>query len=234
MNLTDIKQRLSGQSNPQIAKQLSKFFKTGKGQYAEGDIFIGIRMPVLRKIAKKALTLPLNDIPKLLKSKIHEHRMLALLILIYKYQKADNDLQSKIFKIFIDNRKYVNNWDLVDISSPHISGAYLLDKDKTVVYKLAKSENLWDRRIAIVSTFAFIRNNQFEDTFKLAEILLNDKQDLIHKAVGWMLREIGKRDLKSEKNFLKTRYKKMPRTMLRYAIEKFDEPERQKYLKGLV
>lgn len=232
MNLTDIKQRLSQQSNQQTAKQLAKFFKTDKGQYAEGDIFIGIRMPVLRKIAKNALTLPLNDIPKLLKSKFHEHRMLALLILIYKYQKANDDLQSKIFKIFIDNRKYVNNWDLVDISSPHISGVYLLDKDKTILYNLAKSENLWDRRIAIVSTFAFIRNNQFEDTFKIADILLNDKHDLIHKAVGWMLREVGKRDLKAEKEFLKSRYKKMPRTMLRYAIEKFDEPERQKYLKN--
>jgi len=234
MNLTEVKKQISELSNPEDAKNLSKYFKTGKGEYGEGDIFIGIRMPVLRSIAKKAIDIDATEIISLLSSKIHEERMLALLILMYKFQKADAELQRKIFEIYIDNRKYINNWDLVDVCTPNVIGAYLLNKDRSILYNLAKSASLWDKRIAIISTFHFIKHNQFDDTFKIADILLTDKHDLIHKAVGWMLREIGKRDLKAEKKFLKTRYNNMPRTMLRYAIERFEETERQKYLKGLV
>ena len=170
------------------------------------------------------------DLEKLLNSKIHEYRMSALLILIKQYEKGNESEKNKIFNFYLRNTKNINNWDLVDISAPKIVGDYLLNKPRDVLYKLASSNNLWERRIAIISTFAFIRNNEFDDTLKIAEILLNDKHDLIHKAVGWMLREIGKRDQKIEEEFLKKYYSKMPRVMLRYAIEKFEEKKRKFYL----
>jgi 3-methyladenine DNA glycosylase AlkD len=226
-----IKEDLLKLQNPGKAKLLAGFFKTGKGQYGEGDIFLGINVPEQRRIAKRYSGASLNDIQKLLSSQVHEHRLTALLILIAKYQKGDAGLKERIFDFYLKNRRHINNWDLVDISSGHIAGDYLLDKDKAILYKLAASNKLWERRIAIMSTFRFIREDQFEDTLKISKMLLNDEHDLIHKAVGWMLREVGKRDKEIEERFLRKYYKKMPRTMLRYAIERFGEEERRFYLK---
>lgn len=234
MTLQDVKDEIKKNSNPQNAQNLSRFFKTAKGEYGEGDVFVGIKIPVLRQISQKFKDISLSDNLLLLKSEIHEERMLALFILIKKYSKANEEQKSEIFQIYLTNRQYINNWDLVDLSAYKIVGDYLFEKDKSILYQLAVSNGLWDKRISMISTYLFIKNDKFEDTFKLAEILLNDKHDLIQKAVGWMLREIGKRDIVAEKDFLKNRYKNMPRTMLRYAIEKFEETERQKYLKGLI
>jgi len=217
-------------SSPEKVKILQRFFKTGKGQYGEGDIFLGIQVPDTREIAKKYCDLDSKDIKKLLQSKIHEHRLLALLILIQKYSKGDNFKREKIFNFYLKNTIYINNWDLVDLSAPNIIGPYLSDKDRKILYSLARSNNLWAKRISIVSTYYFIKSNQFEDTFRISEILLNDKHDLIHKAIGWMLREIGKRNQEAEEQFLIKHYKEMPRTMLRYAIERFDEKKRKFYM----
>ena len=226
--LSKLKAELNSLANPKQAEILQRFFKTGKGQYGEGDVFLGIKVPVQRKVAKNYKELSLEDIQELLDSEIHEYRMVGLFILIDKYKKD----KGKVFEFYLKNSKKVNNWDLVDLSAPNIVGDFLLDKPKDILYKLAKSENLWERRIAIISTFAFIRKEKFEDTLKISEILLNDSHDLIHKAVGWMLREVGKRDRKKLENFLKRHYKKMPRTMLRYAIERFEEGKRKMYLRG--
>jgi 3-methyladenine DNA glycosylase AlkD len=230
--LLKLKKELQSIADKEQSKNLQSFFKTGKGEYGEGDIFLGIKVPVQRKIAKKYIDLSLKDLQNLLDSKIHEYRFTALIIIIQKNRGLD--ISSKeIFDFYIKNFKNVNNWDLVDISAPHIVGRYLFDKsNRKILYKFAKSKNLWEKRISIVSTFAFIRENQFEDTLKIAEILLNDEHDLIHKAVGWALREVGKKDRKTEEIFLKKYYKQMPRTMLRYAIEKFPEDLRIFYLKG--
>jgi 3-methyladenine DNA glycosylase AlkD len=225
--LKGIKKELREKNNKEKAEVLQKFFKTKKGEYGEGDIFLGIAVPELRKIVKKNKDISIADVLVLLHSRIHEERFIALLIFIDKFSKESE----KIFNLYLKNLRWINNWDLVDISAYRIIGEYLFDKEKTVLYNLARSNNLWERRIAIMSTFYFIRKNQFEDTINIAEILLHDKHDLIHKAVGWMLREVGKRDLKEEERFLMKNYKKMPRTMLRYAIEKFPENKRILYLK---
>lgn len=216
--------------NPQKAKILQRFFKTGKGEYGEGDIFLGITVPQQRQIAKKHIHFSFGDLQKLLDGRIHEYRLVALLILVSQYQKADESKKEKIFHFYLRNTKNINNWDLVDLSAPNIIGDFLLDKDRKILYQLAKSKNLWERRIAILATYAFIHQSQFADTLKIAEILLDDNHDLIHKAVGWMLREVGKRNLQTEEKFLKKYYQIMPRTMLRYATEKFGEKKRQKYL----
>ena len=216
--------------DPEKAKQLSRFFKTGKGEYGEGDIFLGIIVPEQRKLAKKYSDIPLDDISHLLKSPIHEHRLTSLFILVLKYNKEDEKGKKKVVDFYVSNLKHVNNWDLVDSSAPYILGNYLLDNDRSILYRLASSDNLWERRIAILSTFSFIKNNQYEDALNISEILIFDEHDLIHKAVGWMLREIGKRDIKTEEEFLLKHYHEMPRTMLRYAIEKFDEEIRKFYL----
>jgi 3-methyladenine DNA glycosylase AlkD len=210
------------------------FFKTGIGEYGEGDVFIGVTMPVQRTIAKKYLGLNLNKIQELLNSKIHEHRMTGLIILTEKYKKSNERERENIFGFYLKNTKNINNWDLVDVTCPHIIGKFLIDKDKKVLYDFANSKDLWEKRIAIVSTWWFIRNKEIEDALALSEILLNDSHDLIHKAVGWMLREVGKKDIEALKKFLKFHYKNMPRTMLRYSIEKFEEGERKKYLEGRV
>jgi len=210
---------------------LQRFFKTGKGQYGEGDIFLGIIVPNTRKIAKQFRDLPLSEIKKLLYSKIHEERLCTLLILVEKYTMVNLEEKEKIFDFYIKHAKQINNWDLVDLSAPKIVGEYLMKKDKKILYDFVVSKNLWEKRIAIIATFTFIKNKKYTDTCKIAEILLNDTHDLIHKAVGWMLREMGKRDMKVEETFLKKHYKKMPRTMLRYAIEKFPEEKRLMYLK---
>jgi len=225
---TDLKKELKNRADPKKAKILKRFFKTGSREYGEGDIFLGIAVPETRRLAKKYTTLRLEEVKRLLHSKFHEERLLSLLIMIDKFQSENN--KEKIYNLYLKNTKHINNWDLVDLSAYKIVGAYLADKPKDDLYKLAKSNCLWERRISIISTFYFIKNNKFKETFKIAEILLEDDHDLIHKAAGWMLREAGKRDLKSEKAFLDKYYKKMPRTMLRYAIEKFPEKERARYL----
>ena len=229
-SLTKFKKELKEISNPRQAKILRRFFKTGKGEYGEGDIFLGVKVPDQRKAANKFNELSLKDLEKLLNSKIHEYRMSTLFILIKQYEKADEKERKKIFDFYLKNTKNINNWDLVDISAPKIIGNYLLEKPRKILYKLAKSNNLWERRIAIISTVAFIRNNEFDDTLKISKILLQDKHDLIHKAVGWMLREVGKRDQKVEEEFLRKHYLKMSRVMLRYAIERFEEKKRKFYL----
>ena len=210
---------------------LSRFFKTGKGQYGEGDVFLGIVVPNQRKVAEKYRNLSLKDIQKLLSSKIHEHRLTALFILIHKYKKGDEKTKREIFNFYLKNAKRINNWDLVDLSAPNIIGDYLIKKEKDMLYRFAKSKNIWEKRIAILATYFFIKNYQYKDTLKIAKILLKDSHDLIHKAVGWMLREVGKRNQKAEESFLKKHYKTMPRTALRYAIERFDEKKKRFYMK---
>ena len=222
-------------ANEEIAKHSLRFFKTDKGQYGFGDIFLGVRAPKIRSIAKKHIDISIADMKTLIQSKYHEERFLGLIILVNKYSKTkDKKNRNQLYKIYVSSFKYINNWDLVDVTCPHVTGKHLMDKDRTILYKWAKSEDLWTKRIAMVSTFYFIRKTDLEDTFKIAEILLQDEHDLIHKAVGWMLREAGKRDIKKEEVFLKKHYKTMPRTMLRYSIEKFPESKRQKYLKGTI
>lgn len=229
-----IKKELDLLANKKQAKISQRFFKTSKGQYGEGDIFLGIKVPVQRKIAGRFENLSLKDVEELLHSKIHEYRMTAIIILVNQFKKADEKLKEKIYKLYLRNAKWVNNWDLVDVSAHCIVGEYLLDKPRDILYKLAKSKMLWERRIAIISTFEFIRSNDFKDTTKLAEILLNDNHDLTHKACGWSLREVGKKSEKGEKELIKFLDKytlKMPRTMLRYAIERLDEKKRKHYLR---
>jgi 3-methyladenine DNA glycosylase AlkD len=217
-------------ANPEKAKLLSGFFKTGKGEYGEGDVFLGISVPETRKIAQKHKAASFEDIAKLLDSRIHEHRLAALLLLVEKYSSADEKGKKEIVGFYLKNTKKINNWDLVDLSSHKILGDYLFSRDKSVLYKLARSSNLWEKRIAIISTFAFINRGKFSDSFKIAEMLMTDKHDLIHKAIGWMLREIGKRDQNREEKFLMKHCKTMPRTALRYAIERFDEKKKQLYM----
>ena len=212
---------------------MQRFFKTGEGEYGFGDVFIGLTVPQSRNIAIKFKDLEFADIIELLKSKIHEERLIVLLILVHKFQKEPLE-QRRIYDFYIKNIKYVNNWDLVDLSSDKIVGGYLIDKPKEILLKFANSENIWEKRIAMISTYNFIKNNKFKDSLKIAEILVNDKNDLIQKAVGWMLREIGNRDREQELKFLKKYYKKMGRTALRYALEKFPESLRKKYLLGKV
>lgn len=228
--LKQLKIDLQDLTDPKHAKILQKFFKTRKGEYGDGDIFLGIKVPLQRKVAKKYYEISLEDIQELLKSRIHEHRFIALIILIAKYKKTS--YQEKIFNFYLKNSKKINNWDLVDLSAPKILGEFLIDRNKEVLYRLAKSKNLWEKRISIVSTFAFIRKKEFEDTLKISEILLKDGHDLIHKAVGWMLREVGKKDEKVLEKFLQRYYSDISRTTLRYAIERFEENKRKRYLKG--
>jgi len=243
MSLLELKNELQKLADLEIAKRkatfrnqkiddLARFFKTGKGEYGEGDMFLGITVPVQRKIAKKYASLSLLDIKSLLQSKIHEHRLTALFILIGQYQKSDKDQKGIVYNFYIENLSGVNNWDLVDSSAYKIMGDYLLDntEEKEILYKLVKSDNLWERRISIITTLTLIKNRQFEDTLRLAEELLHDKEDLIHKASGWMLREIGKINQEVEEEFLEKHYKTMPRTMLRYAIERFSEEKRSYYM----
>lgn len=222
---------LKNLGNPVQKKKLEQYFKTGKGEYGEGDIFLGISVGNQRKIAKKYKELTLPQVTNLLQSKIHEHRLVALLILVEKFVKAKEEEKKIIKELYLNNTEWINNWDLVDLSAPKILGEYYWNKPKNILYKLAESENLWERRISIISTFSFIRKGCFNTSLKIAEILVNDDHDLIHKAVGWMLREIGKRDQVKEEQFLIKHYKTMPRTMLRYSIEKFSKEKKQFYMK---
>lgn len=234
MDYLQLKQSVKAHSNKELGIFLQRFFKTGKGEYGEGDIFAGLKVPVSRKIANQFKDLTFTDLQKIIKSKIHEERLITLFILVARYKKAGEKERKKIFNFYLKNIKYVNNWDLVDLSAEKIIGAYLIDKDKKLLFELAESENIWKRRIAIMSTFHFIKAHQFAATLKISEVLLKDKHDLIHKAVGWMLREIGKRDIQAEEIFIQKYYNIMPRTMLRYAIEKFPEKKRLDYLRGRV
>ncbi len=230
--LKTIQTALREQANNSDAMVLRRFFKTGPGEYGEGDRFIGVRVPATRRIAQKYRNLPLADTLALLRSSVHEERLLALIILKRKYQEGGQDEQAEIYGTYLDHTRYINNWDLVDASAEHIVGAYLKNRSREPLHALAHSESIWERRIAIMSTFHFIKNNEFDQTIRIAEILVSDSEDLIHKAVGWMLREVGKRDRDKEEFFLKKHYRSMPRTMLRYAIEKFPENLRQQYLQG--
>lgn len=226
---------LESVSDKERALILQRFFKTKKGEYGYGDIFAGITIPKIRVICKRYYKeLSLDEIAFFIQHSLHEYRMFGLLTLTYIWEKADDKKKDGIYSLYIRNLKYINNWDLVDLSAPNIVGQYLKEKDRSFLYKLAKSNDLWKQRIAIISTAAFIRDMDFKDTLKISKLLLHHSHDLIHKAVGWMLREIGKRDLVIEEEFLKKYYKEMPRTMLRYAIERFEEGKRQEYLKGLV
>jgi 3-methyladenine DNA glycosylase AlkD len=233
------RRRLRQFSSSKNAKIAGWFFKTEDGGYSAHDRFIGVRVPKTRVIAKEFQDLKLSETQSLLKSKIHEERLLALIILVNRTKKAEAKLQKDLTKFYLKNLKHVNNWDLVDVSAEHLLGSYLFhqtnpSQTKTILSKLAKSKNLWFRRVSIIATFYFIRKNEFSPTLQIAKVLLNDHHDLIHKAVGWMIRETGNRNLKAEEIFLKTCYKKMPRTMLRYAIEKFPEKRRLAYLRGQV
>ena len=224
--------------NPEKAKLSQRFFKTGPGQYGEGDIFLGLTVPEQRQITKTFLDLPLSELSQALQSKYHEFRLTALLILNHQYAQAakvkDEKLCQQLCEFYLEHSTRINNWDLVDASARNVVGEHLYTRSRKILYKLAASKNLWERRIAIISTFAFIKKNDFADTLKISTILFKDKEDLMHKAVGWMLREVGKMDRPTLDQFLRQNYQQMPRTALRYAIEHYSQNERQKFLKGLV
>jgi 3-methyladenine DNA glycosylase AlkD len=229
-----IQKRLRQFASREKARVLQGFFKTGPGEYGEGDIFLGVVVPDIRRVAKEFQDTPVGEIKKILASRYHEERLLALLMLVREFAKGDEALKKRIYGLYLRNTRYINNWDLVDLSAPNIVGTYLLDKSRKPLYAFARSKDLWKRRIAILSTAAFIRQNDFDDTLRISESLLKDDHDLLHKAAGWMLREVGKRSLPREEEFLRKHYKNMPRTMLRYAIERFPEFKRQKYLGGKI
>ena len=234
MKAADIRRELKSMADPNKAAIMQRFFKTGPGQYGEGDIFIGVMVPQSRRVAKKFCQLPLGEVRTLLYSHIHEERLVALLILAWRYGTASSREKEDIVKFYLDHIKQVNNWDLVDLSAPNILGAHLVDRDnrqRRLLYRLTKSENVWERRIAILATYHFIRNGYFSDTLKIAEMLLQDRHDLMHKAAGWMLREVGKRDAAAEEAFLEKHCNVMPRMMLRYAIERLPENKRRRYKK---
>jgi 3-methyladenine DNA glycosylase AlkD len=223
----DVKRELRKAADPEKAAVLRRFFKTGPGQYGQGDVFLGVTVPQSRAIAKKYAEIALPEIKTLLSSEIHEERLVALLLLVQN-KGAEGKEQEQIAKFYLDNIRQVNNWDLVDLSAPRILGPF---NDRPLLYKLAKSDNIWERRIAIVATLHFIRQGDFGDTLKIAEMLLHDKHDLIHKAAGWMLREVGKKDAMALEQFLDSHYASMPRTMLRYAIERLPAEKRLRYMK---
>lgn len=232
MTAQEISKLLRSLADPERAAHSGRYFKTGPGEYGEGDRFLGIRVPDIRAQVKKCGAVSLEDIRVLLTSAFHEERLFALLLLVRKFAKGDEKEKTAVYDLYLKNTHRINNWDLVDSSASQIVGSYLESGDRRILYRLAKSASVWERRIAVISTFQFIGNNQFDDALKLAKLLIDDEEDLIHKAVGWALREIGKRDAAVEKAYLQAHYKKMPRTMLRYAIEKFPEQERKKYLSG--
>lgn len=241
--LENLQKNLKKLGSIERKKNAERFFKTGVGQYGEGDVFVGATVPECREVAKKYLDLSLVDIKKLLYSKIHEERLISLFILVHQFEKGDKKIREKVYKFYLNNAKQVNNWDLVDTSAHKIVGAYLLEnpEEKKILEKLANSKNLWERRISIISTFQFIKTGELDEAFKVAEMLMNDKHDpawpqggasLIHKAVGWMLREVGKKDKNALVSFLNKHKHHMPRTALRYAIERFPEAQRKKILYG--
>jgi len=227
-----VSKRLRKMADKGRARLLQRFFKTGPGEYGYGDVFIGLRVPDVRKAARESSSLPLDEAVKLLRSHIHEERLAALLIMIEKFKKGGPADKKAVYGCYLRHTRYINNWDLVDLSAPNVVGAYLADKNRDTLYRLARSKLLWERRIAMVATHCYIRKGDFADGLAIARILLSDTEDLMHKAVGWMLREIGKRDKRILEEFLRKYYIMIPRTSLRYAIERFPGRERKKYLKG--
>lgn len=234
MKAEDVQRELAALATPEVEAVARRFFKTGPGQYGEGDRFRGIKVPVTRKVAAGFRDLAFPEAKRLLASRFHEDRLAALVILSHQFKRGDEALRGKIYRLYLGGAKWINNWDLVDVSAPAILGGWLEDKDRAPLYALAESPNLWERRMAILATQHFIRQGDFGDSLRIAVLLLESADDLIHKAVGWMLREVGERDRKREEAFLKLHYRAMPRTMLRYAIEKFPESRRKAYLKGEV
>ncbi|HNW30265.1 MAG TPA: DNA alkylation repair protein [Spirochaetota bacterium] len=230
MSLKELRAELRALADPRQAEVLMRFFKTGPGQYGEGDRFLGIKVPAQRAVAKKHSGIPLGDVKKLLDSPIHEERLVSLMILIEKYNRADDAGRKEIVDLYLANTHNINNWDLVDLSAPQLLGRHLHGGSMKPLKKLARSSSLWERRIALLSTHYFIKRGDYDMTLELAELLLEDDHDLIHKAAGWMLREVGKRDMEIEKGFLDKHAAAMPRTMLRYAIERFPEKMRRSYM----
>jgi 3-methyladenine DNA glycosylase AlkD len=234
LTATAISRRLRSQAKPESVAILQRFFKTGPGEYGEGDRFIGVTLPVIRAVGRECHGTPIDELLKLLRSPVHEERTLALLMLVDAFKSGDEPARRRIYNLYLANTRFINNWDLVDCSAAQIVGGWLRGRSTAPLIRLAKSKSLWERRIAMIATFDGIRRGEFDDTFRIAALLLHDDHDLIHKAVGWMLREVGKRVGASERAFLADRYKTMPRTMLRYAIERFPEVERRRYLDGRI
>lgn len=231
MTTGEIRRRLMARAEPARVPVLSSFFKTGAGEYGEGDVFVGVRVPALREVCRECRGAGLREIRALLRSRVHEERALALLLLVDTFQRADEATRFRAYKFYLAHTAFINSWDLVDCSAAPIVGAWLYERNRAPLVRLAQSRSLWERRIAMVATSYFIRRGDFEETLRLADVLLEDSHDLIHKAVGWMLREVGNRNGSVERQFLKTRAHRMPRTMLRYAIEKFPQGERLTYLR---
>lgn len=231
-SVEEIERELHALGEPEVARALGRFFKTGPGEYGEGDRFLGIRVPVLRRLARLYGALELPACRELLGSPFHEARLLALLILVRHYDRGDEAMREAVYRLYLDHLRCVNNWDLVDSSAEHIIGRHLRERDKTLLDDLARSSSIWDRRIAIMATFHYVKAGSFDETLRIGDLLLDDPHDLVQKAVGWMIREVGKRDRATAEAFLRPRYRRMPRTMLRYAIEKFPEGLRQQYLRG--
>jgi 3-methyladenine DNA glycosylase AlkD len=234
MTLTEVRGKLKQLADPETAAHSQRFFKTGPGQYGEGDRFLGIRVPVIREVAGKARDLPLDKVASLLHSKWHEERLLALIILTLQFRRGEARRQRQVLDFYLDNLEWVNSWDLVDSSAHLIIGPWLQDRPRDLLHELARSPVLWERRIAMMATYCYIKQDDHADALAIAETLLDDEHDLIHKVCGWMLREIGKRDQSVEEEFLQEHYRRMPRTMLRYAIERFEEGLRQRYLRGQI
>ena len=234
LTLAALRRRLKELSSHAHAEVLQRFFKTGPGEYGEGDVFSGIRQPDLRKVARASRELPIHPLRALLQSKVHEERMLALLILVLKFERGSPAERGAIYRLYMGSTRHINSWDLVDATAPHVVGAYLAGRDKTPLRELAASTGIWKRRIAIVATHRFIRRWRYGETLRIARMLLHDPEDLIHKAVGWMLREVGKRDEATLDGFLSKHCRTMPRTMLRYAIERMPEKKRKAYMAGKI
>jgi 3-methyladenine DNA glycosylase AlkD len=225
-----LRRRLRAHADPDAVPILRRFFKTGPGDYGEGDVFIGVKVPAIRAVAREGRTLPLDDNLALLRSRVHEERLLALILLVDRFRRGDGDARRRVYIAYLAHTRYVNNWDLVDASAPPILGGWLEGRSRRPLVRLARSRLVWERRMAILATFHFVKRGEVDETLRIAEILLEDEHDLIHKAVGWMLREVGKRDADAARRFLDRHARSMPRTMLRYAIERFAPAERKRYL----
>jgi 3-methyladenine DNA glycosylase AlkD len=232
MNANELQDRLRGLGNPEAAAFVARYFKTGPGQYGRGDVFLGIRVPVLRALAKEYRALPIDQVVELLRSAVHEDRLMALLLLVWQASGAERATRKEIYDLYLAHTRFINNWDLVDVSAPTIVGGHLALRSRKPLDRLALSRSIWERRIGIIATAYFITRNDFADTLRLAERLLGDREDLIHKAAGWMLREVGKRDQPVLEGFLRRHSEIMPRTMLRYAIERFPPEHRKAILRG--
>ena len=234
MTAAQLREKLEGLADERVAEVSRRYFKKGPGEYGEGDRFRGIRVPVLRRLAREHRGIGLREAGRLLASAYHEDRLLALLLWTDIFARGDDAVRARVYEGYLANTRRINNWDLVDVSAEHIVGAFLWRRPRDPLYRLARSSDLWERRIAVLATFHFVKRGEFAETLKIAEMLLSDPEDLIHKAVGWMLREVGKRDRAAEEAFLRPHCRRMPRTMLRYAIERFPEPLRRRYLEGRV